>query len=63
MTETDNSIIVSIDTLGSETSIASIIKGLNISFLRNDNYFFKLFGPQEILTHELQKFSGLKKKC
>ena len=51
---------VSIDTLGSETSIANIIKGLNNSFLRNDNYFFRLFGPEEELNHELKKFSALK---
>ena len=51
---------VSIDTLGSETSISNIIKGLNTSFLRNDNYFFRLFGSQEQLNHELKKFSALK---
>ena len=51
---------VSIDTLGSETSISNIIKGLNTSFLRNNNYFFRLFGSQEQLEHELKKFSALK---
>jgi len=61
MTKIDNLIKISIDTLGSETSIANIIRGLNTSFLRNDNYFFKLFGPQEQLNYELRKYSELKK--
>ena len=40
----ENSLIkISVDTLGSETSIANIIKGLNNSFLRNDDYFFRLW--------------------
>ena len=61
MTKLDNSIKVSIDTLGSETSITSIVRGLNTSFLRNENYFFKLFGPEEQLDSELRKYSELKK--
>jgi len=61
MTKLDNSIKVSIDTLGSETSITSIVRGLNTSFLRNENYFFKLFGPEEQLDNELRKYSELKK--
>jgi len=61
MTKIDNLIKISVDTLGSETSITSIVRGLNTSFLRNDNYFFKLFGPQEQLNSELQKYSELKK--
>ena len=51
---------ISIDTLGSETSISNIIKGLNNSFLRNDNYFFKLFGPKDELVNELRKYKTLK---
>ena len=51
---------ISIDTLGSETSISNIIKGLNNSFLRNDNYFFKLFGPKDELVNELRKHKTLK---
>ena len=60
MINISDSIKISIDTLGSETSIENIIKGLNTSFLRNDNYFFKLFGPKEELNHELKKFNRLK---
>ena len=30
---------ISVDTLGSETSIENLIRGLNNSFLRNENYF------------------------
>ena len=44
MMEENNLIKISVDTLGSETSIANIIKGLNNSFLRNDDYFFRLYG-------------------
>ncbi len=60
MIDSRETIKISIDTLGSETSIANIIKGLNTSFLRNDNYFFRLFGPKEKLNYELKKFSTLK---
>ena len=60
MIDNRETIKISIDTLGSETSIANIIKGLNTSFLRNDNYFFRLFGPKEKLNYELKKFSTLK---
>ena len=60
MIDSRETIKISIDTLGSETSIANIIKGLNTSFLRNDNYFFRLFGPKEELSYELKKFSTLK---
>ena len=58
--DSHKAIKISIDTLGSETSIANIIKGLNNSLLRNDNYFFKLFGPKEELINELKKYSILK---
>jgi fatty acid/phospholipid biosynthesis enzyme len=37
---------ISVDALGSETSVENIIKGLNTSFLRNENYFFRIFGPR-----------------
>ena len=60
MMDSSEIIKISIDTLGSETSLPNIIKGLNTSFLRNDNYFFRLFGPKEKINHELKKFSILK---
>jgi len=60
MTDSNKFIKISIDMLGSETSIANIIKGLNVSFLRNDNYFFRLFGPREKINYELKKFKTLK---
>ena len=56
---TNNFIKISVDTLGSETSISNIIMGLNISFLRNENYFFRLFGLREKLEKELSKYSKL----
>ena len=38
MIEKDNYVKISVDMLGSETSIENIIKGLNNSFLRNINW-------------------------
>jgi glycerol-3-phosphate acyltransferase PlsX len=58
----ENKIIkISVDTLGSETSVENLIRGLNTSFLRNENYFFRIFGNQEKIEKELDKFSELKK--
>jgi glycerol-3-phosphate acyltransferase PlsX len=57
----DNKLIkISVDTLGSETTVGNIIKGLNTSFLRNENYFFRIFGNQEKLEKELNKYIELK---
>ena len=58
--EQNNFIKISVDTLGSETSIENIIKGLNKSFLRNDNYFFRLFGPVDKLKKVLSEYDALK---
>ena len=44
---------LSVDTLGSETSLSEIIKGLSESSLRNDDYFFYLFGNKELIKKEL----------
>ena len=60
MIDSSEVIKISIDTLGSETSIANIIKGLNTSFIRNDDYFFRLFGPKKEIKDELKKYSALK---
>ena len=60
MIEKDNYVKISVDTLGSETSIENIIKGLNNSFLRNDNYYFRLFGPSHEINNELNKYIELK---
>ena len=56
----NNLIKISVDALGSETSIENIVKGLNKSFLRNENYFFRIFGNQVKLEKELNKYSELK---
>ena len=61
MMEENNTIKISVDTLGSETSIANIIKGLNNSFLRNDNYFFRLYGSTNEISNELKNYNDLKK--
>ena len=58
----ENKIIkISVDTLGSETSVDNLIRGLNTSFLRNENYFFRIFGNQEKIDKELNNYSDLKK--
>ncbi len=51
---------ISVDALGSETSIENIIRGLNTSFLRNENYFFRIFGPKKELKKVLEKYNDLK---
>jgi glycerol-3-phosphate acyltransferase PlsX len=56
----NNLIKISVDALGSETSIENIVKGLNKSFLRNENYFFRIFGPKLKLEKELNKYIQLK---
>ncbi|MDC0557703.1 phosphate acyltransferase PlsX [Pelagibacterales bacterium] len=61
MMEENNTIKISVDTLGSETSIANIIKGINNSFLRNDNYFFRLYGSTNAISNELKNYNDLKK--
>ena len=61
MMEENNTIKISVDTLGSETSIANIIKGLNNSFLRNDNYFFRLYSSTNAISNELKNYNDLKK--
>ena len=61
MMEENNTIKISVDTLGSETSISNIIKGLNNSFLRNDNYFFRLYGSTNVISNELKNYNDLKK--
>ena len=58
--EENNTIKISVDTLGSETSISNIIKGLNNSFLRNDNYFFRLYGSTNAISNELKNYNDLK---
>ena len=60
MIEKNNYVKISVDMLGSETSIENMIKGLNNSFLRNDNYYFRLFGPSHEINNELNKYIELK---
>ena len=44
---------LSVDTLGSETSLSEIILGLSESSLRYDDYFFYLFGNEDNIKKEL----------
>ena len=50
---------LSVDTLGSETKLNDILKGLNQSLLRNLNYKFQLYGPEELIKKEIEKFKRL----
>ncbi|MGY9025159.1 MAG: phosphate acyltransferase PlsX [Candidatus Pelagibacterales bacterium] len=59
MIEKNEIVSIAVDTLGSETSLYNIIKGLNISFLRNENYHFNLFGKKTDITNELKKYKAL----
>ena len=57
----ENKIIkISVDTLGSETTVENLMKGLYTSFLRNENYFFRIFGDQKKIKKELNKYSEFK---
>ena len=53
------SIKLSVDTLGSETSLSEIIVGLSESSLRNDDYFFCLFGNKDLIKKELSAHKSL----
>jgi len=50
---------LSVDTLGSETELNDILKGLNQSLLRNLNYKFQLYGSEEIIKKKIEKYKRL----
>ena len=50
---------LSVDTLGSETSLSEIILGLSESSLRYDDYFFYLFGNEENIKKKLDNHKSL----
>ena len=53
------SFTLSIDTLGSETKINDILKGLNQSLLRNINYKFQLYGNEKLIKRSIDKYKRL----
>ena len=53
---------LSVDTLGSETSLSEIILGLDKSSQRYDDYFFYLFGDEDSIKKELNKYKSLIKR-
>ena len=54
-------VILSIDTLGSETKIEDICHGLNLSSERNINYKYLIFGDENKITKHISKFKSLSK--
>ncbi len=50
---------LSIDMLGSETKLNDILKGLNQSLLRNINYRFRLYGSEEAIKKNIEKYKRL----
>jgi|TARA_A100001015_G_scaffold151887_1_gene168393 glycerol-3-phosphate acyltransferase PlsX len=52
---------LSVDTLGSETELNDILKGLNQSLLRNLNYKFQLYGPEKIIKKKIENYKRLLK--
>ena len=50
---------LAIDTLGSETKVSDILKGLNQSLLRNINFNFLIFGCKSEISKYLKKYPRL----
>ena len=50
---------LSVDTLGSETPLSDFISGLNDSSIKNENYFFYLFGNENYIKKELDNHKSL----
>ena len=45
--------------LGSETKLNDILKGLNQSLLRNLNFKFQLYGPEQAIKKKIEKYKRL----
>ena len=56
------SVKLSVDTLGSETSLSEIMIGLSESSMRYEDYIFYLFGNENLIKKELEIHSQLIKK-
>ena len=52
---------LSVDTLGSETKVNDILKGLNQSLLRNINYKFQLYGSEKVIKKKIENYKRLNK--
>ena len=50
---------LAVDTLGSETKVSDILKGLNQSLLRNINFNFLIFGCESEISKYLRKYPRL----
>ncbi len=58
-----DNIVLSIDTLGSETKIKDICLGLNQSLERNINYRYLIYGDESILKKNISNFKKLINAC
>ena len=50
---------LSVDTLGSETPLSELVSGLNDSSIKNENYYFYLFGNENNIKKELDNHKSL----
>ena len=57
--KSDKIFTLAIDTLGSETKVKDILKGINQSYLRNINFNFLLFGDRNEIEINLNKYPKL----
>lgn len=55
------SFTLSVDMLGSETKLNDVLRGLNQSLLRNLNYKFLLYGSEEEIKKNIDKYKNLVK--
>ncbi len=50
---------LSIDMLGSETKVDDVLHGINESLLRNINYKFQLYGPENLIKKRIERYKQL----
>ena len=55
---------IAIDTMGGEKSPEKILEGLSLfikRYKKNDDYFFYLFGDEDLISNKIQNYKNLKK--
>ena len=58
----DKEINLAVDCMGSETHLLEMMEGLNESALRNENFFFSLFGDYKQIQNSLKSIHPLKER-